>query len=252
MTILNNNFNGGPGGTTISTSNSGQFGDNAFDAVTLGTGATLLFGDAATYGIGRPTGEFMAVNSGGLSATPYCQWTTSMGTKAEFWTRFYLYVPSIVPSSTNRHLFSASHASTVSIIVSIRQTSTPRSLMITDAAGAIVAMTNALTAGAWCRVEFHAQSSGSSDLKLFAGADVDTNNVTETLTQGPGADYDATSWTRYNLGQHVTSSAGVPTAYFANWQLSDVGPCGPAPFRQGLGTPSGNLTNAQAIHAAVG
>lgn len=251
MTILDNNFNGGPSGTTISTANSGQFDDNAFDAVSSsGIGTVLQFANGDAFGIGRPTGEFVMVNSGGTASTPYVQWSTSMGTQTEFWIRFYLYMPSIPSSSTNRVLFSAAHTSTTSVFVSVRQISTPRSLLITDAFGTVVAMTTALAAGSWNRIEFHAQSSGSSDLKLFAGSDVDTDTVTETLNQ-TGADYDATAWTKYTLGQHIVNAAAVPNAYFANWQLNNVGACGPAPFRQGLGCPAGNLSNPVAIHADI-
>lgn len=251
MASLTNNFNGGPSGTILTTANSGQFGDNAFDTTaTTGTGTVVDFVSNDVYGVGRPTAEFVLNTSAGTTGTPYVEWTTSLGSQTEIWTRFYVYVLNSVPSTANRALFSITHASTLSVGVWLRLTSTPRSLLIIDSAGTTVAMTTALTAGAWNRIEFHALSSGSSDLRLYADPNTDTNIITESISQ-TGASYGATAFTKYQLGQRVTSSGGVPNGLFSNWTLNNTGYAGPAPFRQGLGNPAGNLTTPLAIHSAV-
>jgi hypothetical protein len=250
VTVLSNNFNGGPSATTISTANSGQFDDDAFDVVASGS-STLQFINNDVFGVGRPTAEFVMNNSAGIAGTPYVEWNTAMGSLAEVWTRFYVYPLNSVPSSSNRGLFSLIHTNApLSVGVWMRLVSTPRSLLIIDSAGATVAMTTPLSAGAWSRIEFHAQQGGTADLRLYAGVDADTDNITESISQ-TGASYGASPFTKYQLGQRVTSAASIPTALFSNWAVSSTGYLGPAPFRQGLGNPAGNLTTPSAIHVAV-
>jgi hypothetical protein len=252
MTTLNNNFNGGPSGTTLTTGNTGQFGDNAFDVVnSSGIGTTLLFGNSDTYGVSRPTGEFMLVTAGGTGSAPKVTWSTSMGSVSQFWLRFYAYCVGVVSSTNDMCLFSAYKSATEEMSLVIRNTASPFCLEIQDSGATITNTSVGVASGAWFRVEMTVNvSAGTSTVNYYAGADVDTNNVTATASQSGGS-YGGTTCNSFSLGQDITSSTGVPTIYYANFQLNNTGFPGPAPFRRGLGNPAGNLTTPLAIHSAV-
>jgi hypothetical protein len=258
MTVLNNNFNGGPSGTTISAANSGQFGDNPFDGVdSSGTGTVLTFQDAGVLGLNRPTASFvMEVSTTINNTTPSVWWTTSMGTVGEFWTRFYLNFSGLSTAVTDFCLFEATKGVQSCCSVWLQTSTTPHCLQIQDHVGVnTVNMTIGTVApNNWYRLEFHAlmttsSNSGSSQLYLYSGADVDTNNYTDTISQ-TGANYGTALADTYILGCNNTPQNNTPASYFSNWQLNTTGFPGPAPFRAGKGCP-GILTNPIAIHSDV-
>jgi hypothetical protein len=257
MTYIHHNFDGGPQGTTITLANSAQVpGNNPFDVVATGTG--LLMQYLAGQG-SRPTAEFIcAMQTTASSARPLVAWTTTVGNLTELWTRFYFLATSVYSSNAqDLNLFAAANASGTGPGVWLQTSQSPFVLMIKESTGSAsdVAMTTPIAINVWHRIEFHAimgAGTGSADLFLYTdpNADVDLPNYTETISQTSAA-YGAPPANQYILGQGQSTQKNMPPTYFSNWAISDVGYLGPAPFRQGLGSPMGNLPNPIAIHSDV-
>jgi hypothetical protein len=122
----------------------------------------------------------------------------------------------------------------------------------TGLASGISALTR--SASTWYRVEFHtllsSSTTGVADLYIYEGNASDGVTPTASLNL-TGQNYGTTTIDTCSLGEDVIYQTNTPNTYFSNWEVNDTGYPGPAPFRQGLGSPSGNLTNPIAIHTDV-
>src|SRR6185312_1544139 len=111
MTVLSNNFEGGPDGAAITAANSNHSGlQNPFDVVYSGT-LGMYYANASA--LGRPTAEYVCkLDHGSPGDYQYCEWTTSMGGTSQAYTRFYFYVTSTatVAGSNDLNLFTLSNA----------------------------------------------------------------------------------------------------------------------------------------------
>jgi hypothetical protein len=255
MALLANNFAGGPAGTTLSPSNTGQYGDDAFNIV-AGTGAAgvvLRFKDAST--LARPTAEYVMELSTGSTLTvfPNTEWN-SFGSFPELWMRFYVYFTAVSASVNdfNLSVFANGAATTGVIALYARTTVSPITLAIQNTNTSLITYpATPITAGVWHRIEMHvslgAGSTSYTDLRYYSGDNVDTDTITDSVSQA-SQNYGATTLDIAGLGQWWTNQKSTPTTYFSNWEISTTGWVGPAPFRQGLGYPAGNLTNPVAIH----
>jgi hypothetical protein len=255
MTTLKNNFSGGPSGTVITTSNSGQYGDNSFDFVyNSGSGVVQRFKDAT--GLDRPTAEFVMELSTGSSvpsAAPSLEWAASLGTNAEIWTRFYVKFTAVASNARDLNIFTTgvNGSNSNKSVVWILTTGSPITIGVTNARTGSGAVSNTpITAGEWHRIEVHVlmgTSGGLTEVQYYSGDNVDSITMTDSVTHS-GQNYGSTSLGVVGLGQWWAYQLNTPTTYFSNWETSTDGWIGPAPFRQGLGSPSGNLTNPVAIH----
>jgi hypothetical protein len=256
MTVLNNNFNGGPDTATLGTANSGQFGDNAFDVTGNPVASTVQqFIDANRAGLNRPTSTFVYGQSTGASAdNPYVQWDAAMGNQTTTYMRFYIYVTSTAGLTADQTVFGIGSNSILNdqLQINLRTSSAPVLWVLknfnsgTQSLGAITVAT-----GQWTRIEiaFTASGSvGSATANFFAGADVDTTTVTDTISVS-NQNYGTSTASWWYCGFQNSSVANVPTIYYANWQLNNTGNPGPAPWRY-KGSP-GILTNAVAPHDAI-
>jgi hypothetical protein len=253
MTTLINNFNGGPAGTTLTTANTGQLGDNAFNSITTAASATIVFADAGVNALNRPTAQFVMelATTGTSGQSVAASWSTSMGAQAQIWTRFYVYFSSISPSTNDRIIFSAFSGITMEMSVLLQTATTPNSLYVKDKAGATVFGGTSFVAGVWNRVEMNVNfTAGSTSLFVYADPGADGLDYSDSITQ-TGANYGGATCNLFPLGLAVGYSEATPPTYFSNWQLNNTGFPGPAPFRQGLGSPAGGLTNPIAIHSDV-
>jgi hypothetical protein len=254
-----NNFNGGPDGTTISTSNSNQYGDTAFNTVNSASN-TLQFASVGLNGLDRPTAEYvLRMQTGSSAYTPYVMWgSATLGTQSQMWTRFYAYFSTVASNASDLCLmwFSANALSDISSVW-LRTSSSPYYLYVqasTSAGSTKTLMSTPLAAGEWVRVEFTSTPStnftGINDLYLYQGDDVDTVNYTDHAGQ-TGLYTGNTSYNTIQLGQSSNFGGGqanTPAVYFSNWEVNNTGWPGPAPFRQGLGVPMNNQPNPIAYH----
>jgi len=80
MTTLVNSFEGGTNGVTVSAANSGGGSGNAFDSVTIGTGASIIYDTTQTQGA-----LAAKVATGASVSTVFATWSTAMGTQTTVW-----------------------------------------------------------------------------------------------------------------------------------------------------------------------
>jgi hypothetical protein len=254
-----NNFSGGPDGTTVTTSNSGQYGDNAFNS-TNSSGNTLQFASVALNNLNRPTAEYtLRMQTGSSAFNPYVMWSSAtLGTQSQMWTRFYAYFSTVATNSTNLCLMWFSSGGSIDTSsLWLRTSATPYYLYVqaSNSAGATqTMMSTPLGTSQWIRVEFTSTPSqsysGINDLYLYQGNDTDTSNYTDHVTQ-TGLFTSSTTFDTMQLGQSTNFGGGqanTPAVYFSNLEVNNTGFPGPAPFRQGQGSPPGNLTNPIAYH----
>jgi hypothetical protein len=196
--------------------------------------------------------------TGSNVAGPYVAWTTAVGSQAEIWVRFYFFPSQVVSTNADDlNLLAVANASSLGVGIWLQTSTSPFVLYLQDSAGTPhkVTMTTPLDILVWHRIELHlimGATTGSSDLFLYTypNADTDIASYTETISQ-TGATYGASPATQYILGQGWAIQHNTPDTYFSNWGINTTGYLGPEPFRQGQGSPSGNLANPIAIHTDV-
>lgn len=255
MPTLRNNFDGGTDGVTITTGNSGADGQNAFNnVISSGTGIVNKFTSVALAGLNRPTAEFvMETSTTTNTGTPVVQWTTSMGSQTEIWLRYYVYFSAFSASSSNLGILAIQNSGVAGsgLVIAIQTVSSPRTFAVQNInTGAIDFSVIGIVANAWQRIEFHmimGTSLGSYDLYYYG--DADSNTYTDYVFNNH-QNYGASTANTYSLGE-ASFQPNTPSTYYSAWELNTTGYPGPAPFRQGLGSPSGNLTNPIAIHSDV-
>ena len=236
MTVLNNNFNGGPDLAALSTSNSGQQGDNAFDVTgNQSAGTVQQFIDVNRSGLNRPTAQFVYGQSTGTTAdNPYVQWDAAMGSQGTTYMRFYIYITSFI-TGVDLPIFGIGSNSTLSDMcwISLRTSTTPVVWLLrnvnssTQSLGSVTVST-----GQWTRLELRftaGSGTGSAQLNYYSGTDVDTTNITDTISVS-AQNYGATTASWWYCGM-ANSVANCPTIYYSGWQLNNTGLPGPAPWR---------------------
>lgn len=249
---LYNNFNGGPDGAAMTTSNTNQLGDNGFDLVQASTGSTLAFADAGVAGLNRPTAAFcMRTATPGSGDTAYVAWTSGIGTQTELWVRVYIQWSSLASTSTNRLLFGVYSSFSRKLSLLLRTSASPFTLQLQDSASAFATMSTAITAGTWNRIELHMNATtDTAELYLFANTAVDNDlsDYTEMITQS-SVNY-GTTVNQFFLGMPVSYNEVTTSCYFSGLGVNNTGLMGPAPFRGQLGWP-GNFAQPTAIHSDV-
>lgn len=244
MTVLRNNFDGGPDATTITLANSGGVpGNNAFDFVG-GSGTGVVRQYAAEFA--RPTAEFTAhFATAAVSSSSSVAWTTSMGSQSQIWFREYVLITSYPTGGINPTVYECDNGAVYNAFVAI-QVSTGKFIVVNSAQDTSSTFVSGISLNTWYRLEGRFQFSattGNWELRLYGDADSDTPS--ETLS--------ATNW---NLGASTSNSymfgyafANInhPHMYISGLELNNEGWPGPAPFRPGKGVP-GILSTPLAVH----
>lgn len=169
-----NSFEGGSDETTLTTGNSGGTSGNAFDSVSAGTGATLVFDNAQAA---PSLGSFsLRTATGGTSALAYAAWTLASVTSD--YARGYFRFTSL-PGAQQliiRYLSGGSQSLRVNV-------KTDGAIEVRNAANSVVGTTtNTISAGSWFRVEIFTTFSttvGAVTLRLYLSAN--GTSITETL-----------------------------------------------------------------------
>lgn len=248
---LTNNFNGGPNGAALSTSNTSQDGDNGFDLVQASTGSTLAFADASIAGLNRPTAAFvMNTATPGTGDTAYVAWTSGVGTQTAVWARIYLRWASFASTTANRMLLGIYSSFSAKATVLLQTAASPFTLQLQDSGSTLTTMATPLVAGVWNRVELSVNcTTSTAQLYLFADPNEDAPlaNYTELITQS--GNY-GTSVNELFLGMAVSYNSVTPNCYYSALGINNTGFFGPAPFRPGAGYP-GVLPTPIAVHSDV-
>lgn len=244
MTVLRNNFDTGPDGTSITVANSDDVpGNDAFDLVG-GTGTGVVRQYSATFS--RPTAEFTAhLTTGSTAGAPNVGWTSSMGSQSQIWFREYVYLSSY-PPVYDMVVFVCDNTVVYNAIIVIRATTGV--LSVSNSPQSVTSPFSTPTPlGAWFRLEGRFQFSattGNWELRLFDEADSDTPIETKTATNW---NLGANSSTEFAFGYAINSVANLPDLYLSGLELNNTDWPGPAPFRAGKGVP-GILSTPMAVH----
>jgi hypothetical protein len=251
MTVLRNNFDGGPHGTVITTANSAQGGDD-FDAVSVqgGGGAIFQYKSATLLGVDRPTAEFVLhCYNGATAAQEAVQWSTSMGTQTQIWWRLYCYFETLPPGPLNPTIFEcdngAAFTGSLDIQAAVGEVGT---LKLWNGPGTVSDFsTNVMPTDQWVRLEGRYQygtgTSGSADVRIFLEADSETPTETLSISACNMGAVSSTTWT----WGYPFSRANQPNLYLSGCELNNEGWPGPAAYRPGKGVP-GLLSTPIAVH----
>jgi hypothetical protein len=245
MAVLLTNSNEGitPSGTTVTIGNSGGASGNAWDATSIGVGATDASDSAhAAHGA---LGNQLA--TAGTAGTSYNKWTTSAGSITQHWFREYLYFTAN-PAASHR-VYSVFQTATLCAAVRLGTSGT---ITFLDSAGVAIVgctTTNSIPLNKWFRIEgfiIGDVAVGQVELKLFSNADdiapleTVTSAATQALTGAPN-DY------RFGMG---SSLANVGPFWMDDVGLSDTGYLGPVAVASaaGIGTAQPGRTWLRRFH----
>ena len=218
---LLNTFTGASSGTTITAGNSGGTGNNAFDVVSIGTGAALQFSNTHIInGSGA-----LQVSTGSTSTSSYAEWTTtSLGAQTgTVYFRAYVYFTALPPGAFQWLAF---FTNTGAVCAQIWINASGQPYAHTGAGvGSGIGFTNAVTLNAWNRIEGWVQPSttvGQISISLY---NVPNSYIpTETQTSA------ATLVLGVNIGQALWGIAANVTNIGPFWMddvalgLSPIGP----------------------------
>jgi hypothetical protein len=252
VTVLRNNFDGGTDGLDITASNSGS-GGNPFDGIFKSGSGIVKYASAST--LERPTSEYVArIGTGTPEGQALAYWFSSMGSQSQIWLRFYARY-SALPDATETGfqypaIFTAANGSDIPMVKIGIKTVTHEVFVVNGPATSTMTTSGSISLDKWFRIEARIQFSsttGNGEVRWYDDADSDV--YAEQLTfsswnlQGSAAAI-------YYYGC-IDFLEDLEDVYLASMELNNEGWPGPAPFRQGRGVPSGNLTNSVAIHMPV-
>lgn len=210
---LYNYFTGASSGTTVSTSNSGGTGNTAFNAVSIGTGATTAFSNTHTI---DSTGS-LQLALGSTNTTSYVEWSsTAIGTlTAKTFFRFYTYWTAY-PSQDFQMLrfLNASAAVCAGFWMN-----TSGILTVSNAAGASVGINSvtSLNLNAWTRIEgwvIPSTTVGQCSYGIYLTPESQTPTETQTSA--------ATEVLAANIGQTNFGMATAAGANFGPWWMANI------------------------------
>lgn len=212
-----NTFEGGSDETTITTGNSGGTSRNAFDNVTIGTGASVVYDDAQSA-----HGTFAGrITTTGTSSLAYLSYTLASVT-TDFMRCYYRFtsLPSAAAQPILRYLSGASQAYRVNV-------KSGGAIEVRDGGNSVVGTTTAvISAGSWFRIEIGTTFSatvGAVTLRLYLSRD--STSITESLTlTGLTLTANATE-IRFGVGAALANAVSV---WHDNIAIEGTGFFGPA------------------------
>jgi hypothetical protein len=239
MTILVNNFDGGPDGTTITTSNSGQGENDAFN-FTHSTNATLKFAKDNA----RPTAEFTAkMATSGTIAGSWVSWGSSIGTQSQIYLRMYVRYEAM-PAAVDSIWTATSGGAVFCAWLGIHPT-THHLYIANSPQTALTDCSMPIIVGQWFRVECRIQFStttGNAELRYYE--DPDSEDATDIVTVS-NYNFGASSANEFFWG-YIVQDSKLENLYLSGLELNNEGWPGPAPFKV-KGVP-GIQPSAIAIH----
>src|SRR5579859_4052231 len=226
MVLLFNGFEEGANGTTITTANTGNAQDNAFDIVNIATGGTNRFS-----GLYQAHGTMSGLVATAATAAPTnFGWSTSLGTQTTLFGRVYIAIDTgtIASDAIVRFQNGATYGGGI-------QLTSAGKIAIQNAASAITATSTTVigTGGIWARIEWQLVCGGAGSASLvvkiayYATGSYDNATFTETLTDNTSAFGSAGSINEVLFGWGG-SHANQPNLYFDDVAVSSTGFLGPA------------------------
>lgn len=202
MTVYRNTNEGiTPSGTTVSVGNSGGVSGNAWDATSIGVGATDISDNTHAHS-GSLSNQIVSTAT---AATSYNQWDVTIGSLVQHWFELYLYATANPPAS--HRLYSVLQTSVNCFGVRLGTNGIITCLDANSVAIPLMVTTNPIPLNKWFRIEGFMIGDalvGQVELKLFANAD----DVTPLETDTSAANVNTTGASnryRFGLGSNVAN-----------------------------------------------
>lgn len=219
MVAVANTAEGGVDETTVTTLNSGGASGRAWDTVTVGPGATMVYDSAvAAHG-----GLAYRIATGGTSAQAWVGWTGgTLGALPRYFGRCYFMISAGLLGSTIVTLMRARAGATQSSRVSVT-TGNKLSIRNTSNGQVAVGAVN-IAADTWYRAEWDIAVGAAADgfAKLFLG---DSTSALDNLS-APAANFGASNVDEVGFGV-VASAANHGTYWVDDLQVNDSAMPGP-------------------------
>ena len=215
------NAEGGTNTTGITTGNSGGASGDAFDSVSLGTGATATYDNTQA----RQTLAAKLATSG-TAADCSLNYSTKIGTKSQVWFRAYVYMAA--NPASNHRLMDAWDSGAGQLCFALYLSSTGKLISANTLGSQIQAMTTSIPLNQWFRIELMAIGSatvGQVEVKLFSTADSTT--PTESITS-PATQNTRGTFNNYRFGASGDPMPASRTIWLDNLGIGVSGYLGPA------------------------
>lgn len=269
--LLLNTAEGGTSGVTATSANTGGASGSAFNAVTVGAGATLAF-DSTHYAHGSLSYKIATGASGVACDLDWSQ--SALGTQTQIWFRFYLYFTAI-PVNTHR-IFEITQVPSGTACGGLLVNTAGNLYMVNGAGSPVITSTQKIPLNQWFRVEGYVLGSPSAGQVSFSVFSPDDSSVPAwtytsalTNTTGPFGDIKIGPgvYNIANVGPFWIDSIGISnTGYLGSASLTGPASLGrpvsaatrPLPRRGRTGSsggapvrnPSRGPVFAQAVHPA--
>lgn len=208
----------GSSGTTIAAAVGGPVED-AWDSVTIGTGATLQYSNTqAAHGV-----ISALVATSGTAATSYMTWSTSMGSLTTQYGRQYIYLTA--NPTTQASILRQGNGAT--FCGALQVTTTGHFQAVDSSFGAVWTSAAAIPLNTWIRIEWQWVASttvGQIIISYYLG---DSQTSVETFMSAANQNFGAASFANTDFGW-VTSAANLPSLYIDDVAVTTVGLFGPA------------------------
>jgi hypothetical protein len=235
---LENTFEGGTSGTTVSTSNSAAPGDTQFTAIGSGTGTSIAF-DNSTSAHGSLSAK---VSTGSSVQASYAAWNLS---GSQLWFRGYFYFTAF-PASSFRLV---EWVATSTYCGSVNVNSSGVIALDGSAGTDVLTTTNTIPLNQWFRLEgFLTGSATVGQLSVSLYEQVDGTTATETQTTAASVNTASASITSVRFGINP-GVASIGPFWMDDLALSSTGAAGPYPYGWTLIYGEGNT--AVSPHAYV-
>lgn len=166
MAVLNQDYEHGTSGTTMSIANSVGTGENGVDSVVIASGNTLKYDNSQ---IPSPVGSMAAKHTVVSTSAGNCYWTwvTAFGTQTVYWLRGFFYFPT-APSPNPSSLMSALNGTSQSFVAKLTSTG---KIQLTAGTVTKATSTTVLSAGVPFRMELKVDHTNNAvTCRLFAGS----------------------------------------------------------------------------------
>lgn len=220
MAATSNTFEGLSNGTGITSGNSGGASGDAFDLMTLGSGATAT-ADTSKSAHGSVS---MKLATGVSAADCVAEWTSKIGTQTTLFVRMYLWIPS--NPGTNHRLFDL--VASPNLCGALYLTTTGKVEAVDTGGGQMTITTNSVALSQWIRVEAKYTASatvGQAEVRLYNSAD---STTADEIKISAASFNTQASFNEYRFGAAGDPMPANRTIWYDDIGLSTVAFLGPA------------------------
>lgn len=215
--LLQNSFDGGTNGTTVTTGNSGGVSGNAFTSVNIGATSVLAYSNT-TYASGSLSAVF---SNGGTPSTDFLEWSPNViGVQPKLWFRVCFFFTANPTSNTQ---FIRATTNNFSVINAVFFINASGKITIFGEAVSV----NSIPLNQWFRIEgyiYGPSAGGQASYSLFATPDSQVPTETQTAAATTGGPTDDVRF------GNTSGTSNTTTFYLDSIGVSNTGYLGPVSY----------------------